>query len=78
MARRWRQCIGSVVNPGLYLLTVIVPSGTPSGDNLVTCNYQVNSVCPPAELGQLGLVDRDTLPPMVTLSGRVPVAARSG
>jgi uncharacterized protein (TIGR03437 family) len=30
----------SVVVPGLYILTVTVPNGTPSGDNLVTCNYQ--------------------------------------
>ena len=34
----------SVVSPGLYLLTVIVPAGTPSGDNLVTCNYQGNAL----------------------------------
>jgi len=34
----------SVVSPGLYLLTVIVPNGTPSGDNLVTCNYQGNAL----------------------------------
>jgi len=34
----------SVVSPGLYLLTVIVPNGTPSGDNLVTCTYQGNAL----------------------------------
>ena len=34
----------NVVSPGLYLLTVIVPNGTPSGDNLVTCSYQGNAL----------------------------------
>jgi uncharacterized protein (TIGR03437 family) len=34
----------SVVSPGLYLLTVTVPTGTPSGDNLVTCTYQGNAL----------------------------------
>jgi uncharacterized protein (TIGR03437 family) len=32
------------VSPGLYLLTVTVPSGTPSGDNLVFCSYQGNAL----------------------------------
>jgi len=34
----------SVVGPGLYILTVTVPNGTPSGDNLVTCTYQGNAL----------------------------------
>jgi uncharacterized protein (TIGR03437 family) len=44
----------NVVSPGLYLLTVIVPNGTPSGDNLVTCSYQgsalINSSTPSGDL----------------------------
>jgi uncharacterized protein (TIGR03437 family) len=36
----------SVVTPGLYILTVTVPTGTPSGDNLVTCTYQGNALFP--------------------------------
>jgi uncharacterized protein (TIGR03437 family) len=34
----------SVVGPGLYILTVTVPNGTPSGDNLVSCDYAGNAL----------------------------------
>ncbi len=36
----------SVVSPGLYQLILTVPTGTPSGDNLVTCAYQGNALIP--------------------------------
>ncbi len=30
----------NLISPGLYQLNLVIPAGTPSGDNPINCNYQ--------------------------------------
>src|SRR6202041_2283026 len=39
IAGTWTSVVAALVSPGLYQLNVTVPTGTPNGDNPISCNY---------------------------------------